>query len=148
MTVKIRQTPKSLIGHWSLVIIWLLVIGHWSLAQVPQLQDVPKDHWAASAVYDLVRLGITKGYPDGTFRGQKPISRYEAAIFLSKLAKAIGVEDIKPELEDLRSKLLELKKETKMAPALEGWYVGDWKVGNLLLAKNIDRGTIGSYRLV
>jgi len=59
-----------------------------------KFKDLPDDHWAASAVYDLVRMGVTKGYPDGTFRGNKKISRYETAVFLSKLATVIEAENI------------------------------------------------------
>lgn len=49
--------------------------------------DVPADHWAAPAVYDLVKQGVTSGYPDGTFRGDKNLTRYETAALLSKLSE-------------------------------------------------------------
>jgi len=135
------------IGILVLFGVWCLGLGSLAFAQ-EKLKDVPDSHWAASAVYDLIKLGITKGYPDGTFRGNKPITRYETAIFLSKLVKALGTENIKPELENLRKEILEIKKESKKQPLLKGWYGGDWKIGNLLLAKDMDKGAVGSYRLV
>lgn len=52
-----------------------------------KFKGVPADHWAAPAVYDLVKQGLTTGYPDGTFRGDKKISRYETAALLVKLSE-------------------------------------------------------------
>ena len=45
-------------------------------------EDVPPGHWAYEAVQTLIQQGILKGYPDGSFRGTKPISRYEFAAAL------------------------------------------------------------------
>jgi len=39
----------------------------------PEFRDVPRDHWAASAVQELRDAGILSGYPDGTFRGSGAI---------------------------------------------------------------------------
>ena len=41
--------------------------------------DVPLDHWAYDAVKTLHEHGIVDGYPDGTFQGDKPITRFEMA---------------------------------------------------------------------
>lgn len=49
------------------------------MAQSGPPTDVPKDHWAYPAVENLFRLGILKGYPDGTFKGSRPASRFELA---------------------------------------------------------------------
>lgn len=119
-----------------------------SVEPVIKLKDVPTDHWAASAVYDLVRLGVTKGYPDGTFRGNKPINRYETAIFLSKLAKAIGGEDIKADISSLKDQIAELKRGPRDAIAVSGNYEGDWKSGNLLAASSPNRAMVANYRLI
>lgn len=53
-----------------------------------KFKDVPADHWAAPYVYDLVKQGVTSGYPDGTFRGDQKLSRYETAALLSKMAES------------------------------------------------------------
>jgi hypothetical protein len=49
--------------------------------------DVPADHWAAQFVEKVKALGLMQGYPDGTFRGDKPLSRYEMAAVLAMLAE-------------------------------------------------------------
>jgi len=143
---------KTLLTSIILVLIAIPVLAQdpskIGLSQL-KLKDVPDDHWAAAAVYDLVKMGITKGYPDGTFRGNKPITRYETAIFLSKLAKAVGGEDIKTDIKSLKDQVLELKREAAKDKSLfSGNYLSSWKAGNLLATKGSARGTVGSYRLV
>ena len=41
--------------------------------------DVPSNHWAYEAVSDLSRRGLVEGYPDGTFGGDRMLTRYEFA---------------------------------------------------------------------
>lgn len=41
--------------------------------------DVPSNHWAYDAVSDLSRRGLVEGYPDGTFGGDRLLTRYEFA---------------------------------------------------------------------
>ncbi|MBN3032608.1 MAG: S-layer homology domain-containing protein [Candidatus Saganbacteria bacterium] len=115
-----------------------------------RLNDIPGDHWAAASVYDLVKLGVTKGYPDGTFRGDKPINRYETAIFLAKLAKAVAGEDLKAELKALRDQLVEIKNATRESFSLSGNYEGNWKEGNVLSSPQpgAARTGLANYRLV
>lgn len=46
--------------------------------------DVPAGHWAKNAVTVLASKGIIEGYGDATFRGDRNITRYEAAMMISK----------------------------------------------------------------
>ena len=50
------------------------------VAAAGPLSDVPLNSWAYDAVNQLAKDGIIKGYPDGTFKGQRPMTRYEAAV--------------------------------------------------------------------
>jgi hypothetical protein len=50
------------------------------VAQAGPLSDVPLNSWAYDAVNQLAKDGIIKGYPDGTFKGNRPMTRYEAAV--------------------------------------------------------------------
>ncbi len=43
-------------------------------------KDVPKNHWAYDEVTALAKLGIISGYPDGTFRGNENVTRYQLAV--------------------------------------------------------------------
>lgn len=47
--------------------------------------DVPAGHWAYDFVKDLAGKKFIEGYGDGTFRGDRNITRYEAAVMLSKV---------------------------------------------------------------
>ncbi len=135
----------------SVLILLVLTLASLAFAQETakpfRFKDVPDDFWAASAVYDLVKLGVTKGYPDGTFRGNKPITRYETAIFLSKLAKAIGGEDIKADIKALKDQIADMKKG-KDAIKVSGNYEGDWKFGNIMATEGAPRGGVATYRLI
>jgi len=57
--------------------------------------DVPRDHWAREAVVEVAEAGVMKGYPDGTFRGDRPVTRYELAVALAALAQSLN-ESWKP----------------------------------------------------
>jgi len=50
---------------------------------------VPFDHWAYDAVQKLMDMGIIIGYPDGSIRGDRAMTRYEFAMALSRLLDAI-----------------------------------------------------------
>lgn len=51
--------------------------------------DVPKNHWAASAIAEAVQAGYVSGYPDGTFRPSGTITRAEVAGMLSRVTKLV-----------------------------------------------------------
>ncbi|MEX2534862.1 MAG: S-layer homology domain-containing protein [Trueperaceae bacterium] len=81
-----------------------LLLGAAGAQQTPGLADVPDDHWAADAVERIADLGIVQGFPDGTFRGNEPFTRYQAALVVDRLlrvlednraaAQALGQEDM------------------------------------------------------
>jgi len=51
---------------------------------------VPFDHWAYDAVQMLLDQGIMIGYPRSGFHGDRPLTRYEFAMALSRLLDALG----------------------------------------------------------
>ena len=66
------------------VLAMALLIAVPSFAQSPA-DTVPFDHWAYDAVQQLVDVGIIIGYPDGTFKGDRAMTRYEFAMAISRL---------------------------------------------------------------
>ena len=50
--------------------------------------DVPASHWAAKSVITLATNGLEEGNGDGTFRGNRNITRYEIATLIAKLLTA------------------------------------------------------------
>ena len=56
--------------------------------------DVPNNHWAYAAVSDLSRRGLVEGYPDGTFGGDRMLTRYEfAQIVYRAIQNGVAVDD-------------------------------------------------------
>ena len=47
--------------------------------------DVTADDWAYQAVSDLSTQGVVEGYPDGTFKGERNMTRYELAQIVARL---------------------------------------------------------------
>lgn len=68
-----------------LALIFLLSINTTAFSTANLFADVPAGHWAYNAVTKLVSSGINKGYGDGTFRGDRNITRYEVATMIAKI---------------------------------------------------------------
>ena len=49
--------------------------------------DVPENHWAYEYVEDLQKRGALEGYPDGLFKGDRAMTRYEFAAMLDRLVR-------------------------------------------------------------
>lgn len=69
-------------GKVSVLCVAVMLLAFPAFAQ--DFKDVPKDHWAAEAVCKLASDEIVKGYPDGTYRGDRPVTRYELAVALER----------------------------------------------------------------
>ena len=69
-----------------------LVVGAASttFAAANPFSDVPRDHWAYDAVTQLAADGVVEGYGDGTFRGDRNITRYEMAQMVAKAMAKSG----------------------------------------------------------
>ena len=54
-----------------------------------QFSDVPAGHWAKEAVEAIAAKGIILGFPDGTFRGNENLTRYQAAMIIYRLLQKL-----------------------------------------------------------
>ena len=62
-------------------------------ASIRDFSDVYPTDWAYQALAELVdTYGCVSGYPDGTFRGQQPITRFEMAAILNKCMNAMSAK--------------------------------------------------------
>ncbi|WP_285719197.1 S-layer homology domain-containing protein [Pelosinus sp. IPA-1] len=68
----------------------ILGVAGTSFAASNPFVDVPANNWAYDSVKMLAKAGIVDGYGDGTFKGDKTITRYEMAQIV---AKAMGNEE-------------------------------------------------------
>ncbi len=60
------------------------VLGVTSAFAANPFSDVTPQDWAYQAVAQLAAQGVVNGYPDGTFKGQNNITRYEMAQMVAK----------------------------------------------------------------
>lgn len=85
-----------------------------------EYSDLPKDHWAYDFVKKLSDKGYLNGYPDGTFKGDAKMTRYEfaaalwravnnGAIIDAQMTKAI--KEFEPELEEV-NKIMRYRIDT------------------------------------
>jgi len=70
-----------------LVLVLVLVLAFAFPVLANPFVDVPLNHWAYDAVQSLSAKGVIVGYPDGTFGGEKSLTRYE---FAEAVAKALA----------------------------------------------------------
>ncbi|WP_196600948.1 S-layer homology domain-containing protein [Pectinatus frisingensis] len=109
----------------SAVFALILGLNNNSFAAENPFSDVPADHWARGAVTQLVHDGVIKGYPDGSFRGNEKITRFEMAQMVAtamasqKKLSAADKEDIvklakefSNELDDLGVRVAEMEKRS------------------------------------
>lgn len=78
-----------------------------TVAKDVNFPDVPKDHWAYDYVKSLADRGYLEGYPDGEFKGDRAMTRYEYATVIYRALQngapndadmSRAVEEFKPEL--------------------------------------------------
>ncbi|MBS6028696.1 MAG: S-layer homology domain-containing protein, partial [Negativicoccus succinicivorans] len=79
--------------------------------------DIEKNHWAYEAVEELAKQGLLEGYPDGTFGGDRMMTRYEfAEVVYRAMQKGLKVnerliQEFEPELERFRIDVISKDKD-------------------------------------
>lgn len=84
--------------------------------------DVPTDHWAYNALDYLTQRGVLEGYPDGFFKGDRTLTRYEFAQAVARLLDTIGQQNAD---EQIRIMADTLRAEFSDQLAELGKQVGD-----------------------
>jgi BMFP domain-containing protein YqiC len=79
------ERRKGKVKRLILILTVVLALAFSAPVMSAPFPDVPSNHWAYDAVNELASRGLIVGYPDGTFRGNNPLTRYELAMILSRL---------------------------------------------------------------
>ena len=91
----------------------LLALGH-SVSATP-FSDVPANHWAYQAIQSLAADGLVEGYPDGKFKGDRPLTRYEMAVLVARVIAKLQANGAgyasKADLDKLQKLIDALKDE-------------------------------------
>lgn len=74
-----RQTAMALAAVFA-----MSVAGTALAAPANPFVDVPAKHWSYDAVTKLAQAGVVSGYGDGTYKGDKTMTRYEMATIIAK----------------------------------------------------------------
>lgn len=106
----------------------MLVLGFSAAFAASAYDDVPTDHWAYNSLDYLTQRGVLEGYPDGFFKGDRTLTRYEFAQAVARLLDAVGQqnpdEQIRIMAESLRAEfsdqLAELSRQTQELGAKVG----------------------------
>lgn len=115
--------------------------------EVRKFKDMSDQHWAAGAVYNLVKMGVVSGFPDGTFRGKQNISRYEVAAFLSKLSDVMGgskLKNLSEDVDSLKTQVASIKKSSQLP--VSGSIETTLRYGNLFFNDVGGHGPVANYR--
>ena len=118
----------------SLVLAMAMALGVSATAFAANpFSDVPAGHWAYASVSKLAAAGIVDGYPDGTFKGDNLMTRYEMAQIVAKAyAKgAIGADDklmaeFADELDNLGVRVAKLEKKADNVKITGEIRFADW----------------------
>jgi hypothetical protein len=82
------RSLKNRFGLYNEAVSWSFITGALHPAPSPVLfGDLGHGYWARTAIEELCRRGIVSGYPDGTFRPDKGITRTEATMLLTRALK-------------------------------------------------------------
>jgi multidrug efflux pump subunit AcrA (membrane-fusion protein) len=105
-----------------------------------QMRDVPPGHWAYQSIEQLVQLGIIEGFPDGTFRPNRTMTRAEFAQAIARAYRNIDerlraldrrISEIRPQdqqvdtsalerqINELRAQVQELQKLNEAIQTLQ-----------------------------
>lgn len=93
---------KVLRASFVILILFATTTGH---AEI--YKDVPETHWAYEAINILSQLGVLTGFPDGTFRGNESVTRYQLSVLVYRLYSLLTsrIESLKFQIESLEQKL-------------------------------------------
>ncbi|MCL2619284.1 MAG: S-layer homology domain-containing protein, partial [Defluviitaleaceae bacterium] len=96
----------------AITVVVLLAFSAPAFAITNPFMDVPLNHWAYDAIGQLAARGIVSGFPDGTYKGRQPTTRYEMA---SVVARALALVDMtkasRHDVEMLKRLVVEFKDE-------------------------------------
>ncbi len=86
-------------------------------AKTKLFPDMPKNHWAYKEISELAGNGLLDGYPDGEFKGDRMMTRYEFASIVYRQMMAGRelsdrlVQEFEPELERIRIDVIARHKD-------------------------------------
>lgn len=117
---------RNSIYRWALVVLCATALSQPTLG-TPLFPNDQKDHWAQDALATLSAKGLVSGYPDGTFKGDRSVTRWELALIVARLwsaqEAAQGSFASRQDLQDLQKISQALQDELQTLGVREGLLV-------------------------
>jgi len=134
---------------FALAAAFSLSVAGTSLAAENPFNDVPAGHWAYDYVLKLQQTGIIGGYGDGTFRGDRNLTRYEIAAIVARMDLSAPAAKDDPmvkrlqtefaaELYNLGVRIDRLEKSVVSSVRLSGDARVRYQANNSLVNKDIE----------
>lgn len=104
------------------------------ILRLTTFKDLAADYWARGAVEDLASAGVISGFPDGTFRPEKTVTRAEIAVLLMKSKTGAASEEPHVAFKDVSNKHWAAGYIAQAAAAglLKGYPDGTFRPGVML----------------
>ena len=102
------------------VLIFGVILVTAAMLLAVSFKDVPSDHWATAYINKLVNAGVVNGYPDGTFKGRRYVTRYEMTAFVARtidyMEKVLNVQtsSLKNDIALVNAKTKTLQGDVEM----------------------------------
>jgi len=125
-----------------LVVVALVAFAAPAFGAANPFIDVPLNHWAYDAIAQLYATGTIGGYPDGTYRGSNPMTRYEIAALVARALASVDMRKAdKAQVEELRKLVIEFGEELEALGVKDsgggtldgkiGERLGGWKISGI-----------------
>ena len=91
-----------------------MILATAAIASANPFSDVPSSHWAYEAVNSMAEKGIIQGFPNGTFKGNQNVTRYQLAMITAKMianVEQLGGSVSKTDLQTLEKLTVEFADE-------------------------------------
>ncbi len=82
-----------------------------------EYKDVPQSHWAYEAVEKLTNVGIFSGFPDGTFRGNETVTRFQVAMLLYRLYSLFdsSLREIDSKVSSIQARFFDIPQQSQIS---------------------------------
>ncbi len=101
--------------NYNKIIYTSILLATAGIASAATFSDVPASHWAYQAVSEMSEKGIIQGFPNGTFKGNQNVSRYQLAMITARMLANLeqnGIGSIaKTDLQTLEKLTVEFADE-------------------------------------
>ena len=85
----------------SIIATSAMILTFATFASAEPFSDVPASHWAYEAVNSMASKGIIQGFPNGTFKGNTNVTRYQMAMITAQALAYISEKGVNVAGDDL-----------------------------------------------